>query len=300
MNITVTGATGFIGNRLVHDLLRAGHRIHALGRKRSADLPHAVGFSEWQSTEAEPPPESLAIADAIVHLAGEPVAQRWTPEVKGRIRTSRVDGTRKLVNALTKQSHQPRVLVCASAIGYYGSRGDEVLAETSAPGRDFLSQVVVDWEQAAREAEAVGIRVVSLRFGVVLGKDGGALAKMLPPFRLGLGGRLASGQQWMSWIHVDDVIGLIRFSLDNSSARGPMNATSPNPVTNADFTRELAAAVHRPAIFPVPRFALNLLFGEMAEVILGSQRVLPKATQSAGFQFQYPELRPALVRLLSE
>ncbi|HTA69159.1 MAG TPA: TIGR01777 family oxidoreductase [Bryobacteraceae bacterium] len=300
MTITVTGATGFIGNRLVHDLLRAGHSIHALGRERSAGLPQAVGFSEWQSTEGEPPPESLATADAIVHLAGEPVAQRWTPEVKGRIRSSRVDGTRNLVNALSKQSHQPRVLVCASAIGYYGSRGDEVLTETSAPGRDFLSQVVVDWEQAAREAEAVGIRVVSLRFGVVLGKDGGALAKMLPPFRLGLGGRLASGQQWMSWIHVDDVIGLVRFSLDNSSARGPMNATSPNPVTNAEFTRELAAAVHRPAIFPVPRFALNLLFGEMAEVILGSQRVLPKATQSAGFQFQYPELRPALVRLLSK
>ena len=300
MTITVTGATGFIGNRLVHDLLRAGHSIQAIGRKRSAGLPQAVRFSEWQSTEAEPPPESLAIADAIVHLAGEPVAQRWTPEVKGRIRSSRVDGTRNLVNALSKQSHQPRVLVCASAIGYYGSRGDEVLTETSAPGRDFLSQVVVDWEQAAQEAEAVGIRVVSLRFGVVLGKDGGALAKMLPPFRLGLGGRLASGQQWMSWIHVDDVIGLVRFSLDNSSARGPMNATSPNPVTNAEFTRELAAAVHRPAIFPVPRFALNLLFGEMAEVILGSQRVLPKATQSAGFQFQYPELRPALVRLLSK
>jgi len=300
MTITVTGATGFIGNRLVHDLLRAGHSIQAIGRKRSAGLPQAVRFSEWQSTEAEPPPESLAIADAIVHLAGEPVAQRWTPEVKGRIRSSRVDGTRNLVNALSKQSHQPRVLVCASAIGYYGSRGDEVLTETSAPARDFLSQVAVDWEQAAREAEAVGIRVVSLRFGVVLGKDGGALAKMLPPFRLGLGGRLASGQQWMSWIHVDDVIGLVRFSLDNSSARGPMNATSPNPVTNAEFTRELAAAVHRPAIFPVPRFALNLLFGEMAEVILGSQRVLQKATQSAGFQFQYPELRPALVRLLSK
>jgi uncharacterized protein len=300
MNITVTGATGFIGNRLVHDLLGAGHSIHAIGRKRNAGLPQAVRFSEWRSTEGEPPSESLASADAIVHLAGEPVAQRWTPEVKQRIRSSRVDGTRNLVSALAKQSHRPQVLVCASAIGYYGSRGDEVLTETSAPGRDFLAQVVVDWEQAAGQAEAIGIRVVSLRFGVVLGKDGGALAKMLPPFRLGLGGRLASGQQWMSCIHVDDVIGLIRFSLDNAAARGPMNATSPHPVTNAEFTRELAAALHRPAIFPVPRFALNLLFGEMAEVILGSQRALPKATQTAGFQFQYPELRPALVRLLSK
>jgi uncharacterized protein (TIGR01777 family) len=300
MNVTVTGATGFIGNRLVHELLQAGHSIHALGRKRNAGLPQAVGFSEWRSTEAEPPAESLAAADAIVHLAGEPVAQRWTPEVKERIRSSRVDGTRNLVKALLKQAQRPRVLICASAIGYYGSRGDEVLTETSLPGRDFLAQVVVDWEQAARQAEALGIRVVPLRFGVVLGKDGGALTKMLPPLRLGLGGRLASGQQWMSWIHVDDVIGLIRFALENSAARGPMNATSPHPATNAEFTRELAAVLHRPAIFPVPRFALKTLFGEMAEIILGSQRVIPKAAQSAGFQFQYPELRPALLRLLSE
>jgi uncharacterized protein len=300
MNITVTGATGFIGNHLIHDLLDAGHSIHALGRKRSAGLPQAVRFSEWRSTESEPPSEALATADAIVYLAGESVAQRWTPEVKQRIRSSRVDGTRNLVNALAKQSHRPQVLVCASAIGYYSSRGDEVLTETSAPGSDFLAQVVIDWEQAARQAEALGIRVVPLRFGVVLGKDGGALAKMLPPFRLGLGGRLASGQQWMSWIHVDDVIGLIRFSLDNSAADGPMNATSPHPVRNAEFTEQLAAALHRPAIFPVPKFALKTLFGEMAEVILSSQRVLPKAAQSAGFQFQYPELRPALVRLLSK
>jgi hypothetical protein len=300
MNITVTGASGFIGNHLIQELLGAGHSIHALGRKRSARLPQAVRFSEWPSTESEPPPEALASAGAIVYLAGESVAQRWTPEVKQRIRGSRVDGTLNLVNALAKQSRRPQVLVCASAIGYYGSRGDEVLTETSAPGSDFLAQVVIDWEQAARQAEALGIRVAPLRFGVVLGKDGGALAKMLPPFRLGLGGRLASGQQWMSWIHVDDVIALIRFSLDNSAARGPMNATSPHPVRNAEFTNELAAALHRPAIFPVPKLALKTLFGEMAEVILGSQRVLPKAAQSAGFQFQYPELRPALLRLLSK
>ena len=300
MNITVTGASGFIGNHLIHELLDAGHSIHALGRKRNASLPQAVRFSEWRSAESEPPSEALATADAIVYLAGESVAQRWTPDVKQRIRGSRVDGTQNLVNALAKQSRRPQVLVCASAIGYYGSRGDEVLTETSAPGSDFLAQVVIDWEQAARQAEALGIRVVPLRFGVVLGKDGGALTKMLPPFRLGLGGRLASGQQWMSWIHVDDVIALIRFSLDNSAARGPMNATSPHPVRNAEFTNELATALHRPAIFPVPKFALNTLFGEMAEVILGSQRVLPEAAQSAGFQFQYPELRPALVRLLSK
>jgi uncharacterized protein len=300
MNITVTGATGFIGKRLVRNLLEAGHSVHALGRKRSRTLPPAVRFSEWNSTEAEPAAESLATADAIIHLAGEPVAQRLTPEAKQRIRGSRVDGTRNLVSALSKQSQRPQVLVCASAIGYYGSRGDEILTEKSDPGRDFLAQVVVDWEQSAREAEALGIRVVPLRFGVVLGKDGGAFARMLPPFRLGFGGRLASGQQWMSWIHVDDVIGLIRFALENSTIRGPMNATAPQPVPNVEFTKELATALHRPAILPVPRFALKLLFGEMAQVILGSQRVIPQAARSAGFQFEYPELRPALVRLLSE
>jgi uncharacterized protein (TIGR01777 family) len=300
MDITVTGATGFIGARLVQSMLQSGHSVHAVGRKRSPTLPAAVRFSEWDSSENELPAESLATADAIIHLAGEPVAQRWTPEAKQRIRSSRVDGTRNLVNALAKQSRRPQVLVCASAIGYYGSRGNEVLTETTIPGRDFLAQVVVDWERAAREAEPLGIRVVPLRFGVVLGKDGGALPKMLPPFRLGLGGRLASGQQWMSWIHVDDAIGLIRFALENSTIRSPMNATAPHPVPNVEFTEELAAALHRPAIFPVPRFALKLLFGEMAEVILGSQRVIPQAAQSAGFQFEYPELRPALLRLLSE
>jgi uncharacterized protein (TIGR01777 family) len=284
MNITVTGASGFIGKRLVQALLVAGHSTNALGRKQSVELPT----------------ESLATADAIIHLAGEPVAQRWTPEVKQRIRTSRVDGTRNLVNALARQSRRPQVMVCASAIGYYGSRGDEVLTETSSPGSDFLAGVVADWEEAAEKAEALGIRVVPLRFGVVLGKDGGALAKILPLFRLGLGGRLASGQQWMSWIHVDDVIGLIRFALENSTIRSPMNATAQQPVTNGEFTKELATALHRPAILPVPGFALKLLFGEMAEVILGSQRVSPQAARSAGFQFEYPELRPALVRLLSE
>jgi uncharacterized protein (TIGR01777 family) len=300
MNITITGATGFIGRRLVRELLQAGHNLHALGRKRSADLPSGVRFSEWNSVTAEPPPESVATTDAIVHLAGESVAQRWTSEAKQRIRNSRVDGTRNLINALSKQSHRPQVLACASAIGYYGSRGDEVLSETSSPGRDFLAQVVVDWEQSAGKGQTLGIRVVALRFGVVLGKEGGALAKMLPPFRLGLGGRLASGDQWMSWIHIDDVIGLIRFTLENAGFGGPVNATAPQPVTNAEFTKELATALHRPAVFPVPRAGLRLLFGEMAEVILASQRVVPEAAQSAGFQFQYPELRPALARLLSE
>jgi uncharacterized protein (TIGR01777 family) len=299
MNITVTGASGFIGSRLTQELLDAGHVIHTLGRRRPPNLPPQIRFSAWPSTDAEPPAESLAGADAVIHLAGESVAQRWTPQVKRDIRASRVDGARQLVNALSTQSRRPQVLVCASAIGIYGSRGDEVLTENSHPGDDFLARVVMEWERAAALAEALGIRVVQLRFGIVLG-NGGALAKMLPPFRLGLGGRLGSGKQWMSWIHIADLTNLISFAISSSGVHGPVNATAPNPVTNAEFTKGLAAALHRPAIFPVPRFALKLLLGEMADAVLASQRVLPKAAQSAGFRFQFPELRTALPSLLSD
>jgi uncharacterized protein (TIGR01777 family) len=299
MNVTVTGATGFIGTRLTRALLDGGHTVHALGRKRPASLPASVKFSEWRSDQQEPPQESLANAAAVIHLAGEPVAQRWTPEVKKRIYSSRVDGTRHLVNALSTQSRRPSVLICASAIGYYGSRGDEVLTESSSPGDDFLAHVVVNWEKTAALAESLGIRVVRLRFGMVLGKEGGALAKMLPPFRLGVGGRLGSGRQWTAWIHIDDLIRLILFALTTTSVNGAMNATAPEPVTNAEFTKELAAAIHRPAIFPVPKVALKLLFGEMAGMLLASQRVIPDAAQRAGFEFQYPKLGPALRRLVT-
>jgi hypothetical protein len=204
-----------------------------------------------------------------------------------------------LVNALSTESRRPQVLICASAVGYYGSRGDEILNEKSAPGNDFLARVVVDWEKAASLAESLGIRVVRLRFGMVLGKEGGALAKMLPPFRLGVGGRLGSGRQWTSWIHIDDLIHLILFALTTASVNGAMNATAPEPVTNAEFTKELAAAIHRPAIFPVPKFALRLLFGEMAGMLLASQRVIPDAAKNAGYEFQYPKLGPALRRLVT-
>ena len=298
MNITVTGATGFVGAQLTRALLSAGHTVHALARHRPANLPAAVQFLKW-STEQEPPRESLAHADAVIHLVGEPVAQRWTPEAKKRIRASRVDGTRHLVNALSTESRRPQVLISASAIGIYGSRGDEILTEQSSPGDDFLATLVMDWEKAALLAEALGIRVVRFRFGVVLG-EGGALAKMLPPFRLGLGGRLGNGRQWMSWIHIDDVINLILFILTNAGVHGPVNATVPEPVTNAQFTKELASTLHRPAIFPVPKLALNLLFGEMAGLVLASQRVLPEAARSCGFEFQYPKLGPALRNLLSQ
>jgi uncharacterized protein (TIGR01777 family) len=294
MNVTVTGATGFLGRGLLAALIEGGHKVWALGRKRPEG---AVEFSEWRA-DAEPPSESLTHADAVIHLAGEPVAQRWNAEVKRRIRSSRVDGTRHLVSALAKLSRRPSVLVCGSAIGLYGSRGDEILTEESAPGLDFLARVVVDWEAAAKDAEALGIRVVLLRTGVVLG-PGGALDKMLPPFRLGVGGRIGGGQQWMSWIHIEDEIRLILFAIEHPSVSGAVNATAPTPVRNAEFTRQLASVLHRPAVFPVPAIALKMLFGEMAGVLLASQRVLPHAAQAAGFEFKHPGIRPALRQILT-
>ena len=251
-----------------------------------------------RDADADQLAEILGSCDGLVHLGGEPVAQRWTPAAKKRIHDSRVEGTRRLVDALARLSRRPRVLVCASAVGYYGSRGDETLTELSPPGSDFLARVVMDWEDAAQSAEQLGIRVVRLRFGMVLGA-GGALAKLLPLFRWGLGGRLGSGQQWMAWIHLQDAVNLILFALDFSAIRGPINATAPHPVTNDEFTGRLAIALHRPAILPVPRFALRIALGEMSEMLLASQRVLPSVAKSAGFPFQYPDLHAALENLLN-
>ncbi len=239
MTITLTGATGFLGSHLIRKLLDRGHEVHALGRKRPAELPAQAAFSEWDA-RTEPPAESLVGAGAVIHLAGEPVAQRWTAQAKARIRDSRVEGTKLLVNALGNLPERPPVLICASGISYYGSRGDEVLTETSSRGPGFLSDVVRDWEAAARSAEAAGVRVVCLRFGAVLG-NGGALVKMLPPFRMGFGGRMGSGNQWMSWIHIEDAVGMIFFALEHEALRGPINAISSNPVTNRDFARGSAA-----------------------------------------------------------
>jgi len=297
MKIALTGATGFLGSHLTRKLLEDGHAVRALVRRRVDRIADGVQIFEWSSAQGEPPPESLDDIDAVIHLAGEPVARRWTPELKRLIRASRVESTRHLVNALSTQKRRPRVLICASAVGIYGSRGDEVLTEASAPGDDFLARVVVDWEKSAELAETLGIRVVRLRLGVVLG-EGGALPKMLPPFRFGVGGRIGSGRQWMSWIHIEDVIRLIQFALENDAMAGPVNATAPNPVTNAQFTRELGSALHRPALFPVPKFALKMIFGEMAEVIIASQRVLPAAALEASFRFQFTELKPALTQIL--
>ena len=297
MRIAITGASGLIGRRLLKNLAAGGHSLRVLSRHAGTNLPPGVRLSVWDASRGEPPADSLQDVDAVVHLAGEPVAQRWTAHARQAIRESRVTGTRNLVQALAKLPKKPEVLVCASAVGYYGSRGDEILNESSSPGADYLAQLCVDWEKEAQAAEASGIRVVRVRTGLVLDARGGALPRMLPPFRLGLGGKLGSGRHWMSWIHLEDLAALFQFALANPVS-GPVNGVAPNPVINAGFTRALAAAVHRPAIFPVPAFALRLLFGEMSEILLASQRALPQAAERAGFRFRYPELAPALADVL--
>ena len=297
MHITISGASGFIGRRLMKSLLAGGHSLRVLSRHAGTNLPPGVQLSVWDSTRGEPPEESLAEADAVIHLAGEPVSQRWTEETKRKIRSSRVDGTRHLVQALSTLSRRPAALISSSAIGIYGSRGDSVLTEASAPGSGFLAEVCKEWETQADLAQALGIRVAKIRTGVVLGTQGGALAKMLPPFKLGLGGPVGSGKQWMSWIHLDDLVGIIRHTVENP-VEGAVNGTAPAPVTNAEFTKALADALHRPAFFPVPAFALKLVFGEMAGLLLASQRVLPQAAESTGYQFQYREIGAALKSIL--
>ena len=293
MNITLTGATGFIGQRLTARLRAGGHVLRALGRRAAPGIATTV----WDGL-GPAPAAALEGAHAMVHLAGEPVAQRWNTAVKQRIRDSRVQGTRGLVDSLAKLDAKPEVLVCASAIGYYGSRGGELLTEVCPPGEGYLEDVCVEWEREADRAAALGIRVVKVRIGIVLGKEGGALAQMLPPFRMGVGGPLGGGRQWMSWIHADDLVAMIGFALEQREVAGVLNGVAPHPVTNSEFTRELARALHRPALFPVPAFALRALFGEMSRILLASQRVLPEAAQAAGFVFRYPELRGALAEIL--
>lgn len=297
MKITISGASGLIGRRLLKTLSGNGNTLQVLSRHAGTNMPGGIKVFPWDPTKGEPPADSLRDIDAVIHLAGEPVAQRWNEGSKRRIRESRVAGTRNLVQAISKLRQPPATLVCASAIGYYGSRGDEVLSEAAAPGVGFLPEVCVAWEKEAIVAESMGIRVVRMRTGVALDPRGGALAKMLPPFKVGVGGKIGSGKQWMSWIHLEDLAGLFRFALENP-VKGAVNGVAPNPVTNADFTKALAGVLHRPALFPVPPFALKLMFGEMAEVLLGSQRVQPQQAESAGYRYKFSQLEPALADLL--
>ena len=297
MNYLVTGASGFIGRRVVGRLLADGHSVNYLARNRATRMDSRAAFHVWNA-EQPAPLDSIPRLDAIIHLAGEPIAQRWNSEVKRRIYESRVTGTRNLVAAIGKLNHKPSVLVSASAIGYYGDRGDEILIEPSPPGQGFLAELCVKWEREAFRAADSGLRVAVVRIATVLGKEGGALKKMLPAFRLGIGGKFGDGRQWMSWIHVEDLVELILFIAGRSGVSGVLNASSPQPVRNEAFTRELAEAVHRPAILPAPRFALRLALGEMSDFLFASARVQPKATEQAGFHFRYPDLSEALRNVL--
>jgi hypothetical protein len=299
MTFLITGATGFIGMKLAHLLLARGDAVNYLGRRRSPELDSRVAYHPWNDVNEPPPLNSVPRLDAIVHLAGEPVAQRWTSTAKKRIRKSRVEGTRQLVTAIGKLRYKPAVLVSASAVGYYGDRGDETLVERSPWGVGFLPDVCREWEREALRAREFGLRVVTPRIATVLGREGGAMPKMLAPFRLGLGGKFGDGRQWMSWIHIDDLLRLLLFAVENQKVTGALNASSPRPVTNAEFTRTLAAALRRPAILPIPKIALKLVLGQMANLFFDSLRVLPEATEQAGFRFKQPKLAGALHSLLS-
>ena len=295
MRVTLTGATGRIGTKLVHALRERGDEVTVLSRNtdRARD---ALGVEAvaWDPEAGPAPAEALAGRDGVIHLAGEDVAQRWTGAVKERILRSRELGTRNLVAGLRAAEPRPGALVSSSAVGWYGPHGDEVLTEAAPAGDDFLAQVCVAWEREAAAAEELGVRVVRVRTGVVLDKEGGALAKMLPFFKLGGGGPVAGGEQYMSWIHVDDLAAVYLAALDGGDWSGPVNATAPEPVTNKAFSKALGRALHRPAVAPVPGFAVKALYGEMAQIVVNGQRVVPERTRALGFRFAHPELDEAL------
>ena len=298
MRITLSGATGFLGRHLVARLCKEGHSVCLLTRRPITGLPSGVETYIWNPPKVAPAPEALENSDAVIHLAGATVNQRWTTESKNLLRSSRLDSTRSLVQAISTLSRRPSLLLSASATGVYGSRGDEILTEASSPGEGFLADLSVDWEHEANLARSLGMRVHCLRTGVVLGSDGGALPSMLPVFRLGIGGRLGNGQQWMSWIHLDDWVGGVLHLLKANLPSGPVNLTASEPVRNAEFTIMLGKTLHRPAFLVVPDLALKLLFGEMSSVLLGSQRVSPELILKSGYEFRYPALESGLRSLL--
>ncbi|MBL8606319.1 MAG: TIGR01777 family oxidoreductase [Myxococcales bacterium] len=294
MKAVVTGATGLIGRALASRLVAPVALVRDPSR-----APEGARAVRWDTSAPAPSP-ALEGADVVFHLAGDPVAGgRWSPEKKARIRASRVAGTRSIVRAIEASAERPRALVCASAVGFYGSRGDDELTERDPAGAGFLADVCREWEAEALQAEALGVRVVLARFGVVLSPDGGALSAMLPPFRLGLGGAIAGGKQWMSWIHLDDAVGMLLHAAESRSIRGPMNVTAPAPATNAELTRALGRALGRPAVLGVPRFAIAAALGEAAEIVLASQRALPEVAARSGFRHAHREIGAALEHLLS-
>lgn len=291
MRIAITGATGRIGSHLVDRLRARGDEVTVLSRGERA------GAVRWDPLGGPAPTDALTGRDAVVHLAGEDVAQRWRDDVRRRIRESRETGTRNLVAgiAAVPEAQRPRVLVSGSASGYYGPReGDEEVTESDPPGTDFLAEVCVAWEREARRAEDHGLRVVRVRTGVVLDREGGALAKMLPPFRMGVGGPVAGGRQWMPWIHADDEVGILLAALDGAEWSGPVNASAPNPVTNAQFSKALGRALHRPAVAPVPGLAIRALYGEMAQIVTTGVRMVPRRATELGYVFAHPEVDEAL------
>ena len=295
MRVTVTGATGRIGAGLVAALKERGDEVTVLSR--SPDRARAalgVETVAWRPEDEPAPAAELGGRDGVIHLAGEDVAQRWSDDGKRRIRSSRELGTRNLVAGLRAAEPRPGVLVSASAVGWYGARGDERVDEETPAGHDFLAEVCEIWEREAVAAEDLGTRVVRVRTGLVLDKEGGALEKMLPFFRLGVGGPVAGGGQWMPWIHRDDLIALYLRALDDATWTGPVNGTAPEPVTNKEFSRALGRALHRPAFAPVPGFAVRLLYGEMADIVVNGQRAVPRRTQTLGFTFRHPSLDEAL------
>jgi uncharacterized protein len=302
MKVLMTGATGLVGTALAASLRADGHMVCRLLRKKDADAQSSRADCDigWEPKSGEFGVAAQG-ADAVVNLAGASIADgRWNDDRKEVLRQSRVETTRGLVAAMEKMSPRPRVLVSASATGIYGHRGDEVLTEDCSPRTDFLSRLAEEWEEEALRARSLGMRVVLSRFGVILAKHGGALPTMMVPFKFGAGGKLGSGQQWMSWVALDDVVRALRFALEKDSVSGPVNVVSPQPVTNAEFTRALAQAMHRPAFFTVPPFALRLALGEMADtMLLASQRTVPRVLQESGFQFLYPDLAAALTAILN-
>jgi hypothetical protein len=303
MKILVTGSTGLVGNALVSALVKDGHTVCRLMRPESLVAGGTKdGFNvAWNPATGELGGAGVG-ADAVVNLAGASIAGgRWSAGQKAMLGSSRIDTTRALVGALAKMNARPRVLVSASAIGIYGNRGDELLTEESKAGAGFLAGLAREWEEEALKAESIGIRVVLARFGIILARDGGALAKMVTPFKLGVGGKLGSGAQWMSWVTLEDVVGILRMAIDKADVRGAVNVVAPKPVQNAEFTKLLASALHRPALFPAPAFALRLALGEMADaLLLSSQRVVPSLLERSGYRFLHASLAPALAAVLKK